>query len=134
MKYYRTFSLLMAIIFAIVGLIFLFLADGVLEFFNSIATYLGMKHSPIEGVSFYLILAVGYMYLVSLLAFLMYRHPDQPCFPLLLTNAKLASSVLSLGFFIWHQPYLIYITNCIVDGSIGLLALYFYLKISKGRS
>ncbi len=131
MKYYRTFSLLMVIIFAIVGFIFLFFADGVLEFFNSIATYTGMKLSPVQGVDFYLILAVGYMYLVSLLAYMMFKHPDNPYFPLLLTNAKLASSVLSLCFFILHQPYPIYLTNCIVDGLIGLLVLYFYLKIKK---
>lgn len=124
----------MTIIFAIVGLIFLFLAGGVLEFFNSIATYFGMKQSPVAGDNFYLILAVGYMYLVSLLAYMMHKHSDNLYFPLLLTHAKLASSVLSLGFFIWHQPYLIYITNGIVDGSIGLLVLYFYLKIRKGQS
>jgi hypothetical protein len=131
MKYYRTFSLLMAITFAIVGIIFLFLADGVLEFFNSITTYTGMKLSPVKGVDFYLILAVGYMYLVSLLAYLMFKHPDNPNFPLLLTHAKLASSVLSLGFFILHQPYLIYVINFIVDGLIGLQVLYFYLNIKK---
>ncbi len=134
MKHYRTISLLMTFIFAIVGLIFLFLAGGVLGFFNSIAADFGMKQSPVSGINFYLILAVGYMYLVSLLAYLMYQHPDQSYFPLLLTHAKLASSVLSLGFFIWHEPYLIYITNCIVDSSIGLLALYFYLQIRKGQS
>ena len=133
MKYYRTFSLLMAIVFAIVGLIFLFLTDGVLELFNAIASYSGMKQSPVVETNFYLILAVGYMYLVSLLAYLMYKHSDNLFFPLLLTHAKLASSVLSLGLFIWHQPYLIYIANCIVDGSIGLLVLYFYLKIRKGQ-
>jgi len=132
MKYYRTFSLLMAIIFAIVGFIFLFLTNGVLVFFNSIATYFGMKQSPVQGINFYLILASGYMYLVSLLAYMMYKHPDNHYFPLLLTNAKFASSVLSLGFFILHEPFLIYITNCIVDGSIGVLVLYFYFKIKKG--
>ena len=134
MKYYRTFSLLMAIIFVLVGCIFLFFADGVLEFFNSIATYTGMKLSPVKGVDFYLILAVGYMYLVSLLAYMMFRHPDNPYFPLLLTNAKLASSVLSLCFFILHQPYPIYVINFIIDGMIGLLVLYFYFKIRKRQA
>jgi len=131
MKYYRTFSLLMVIIFAMVGFIFLFLTDGVLVFFNSIASHTGMKLSPVQGVNFYLILATGYMYLVSLLAFMMYKHPDNPYFPLLLTHAKLASSGLSLCFFILHQPYPIYIINGIVDGSIGLMVLYFYLQIKK---
>ena len=134
MKYYRTFSLLMAIIFVLVGFIFLFLADGVLEFFNTIATYTGMKLSPVKGIDFYLILAVGYMYLVSLLAYMMFRHPDNPYFPLLLTNAKLASSVLSLCFFILHQPYPMYVINFIIDGMIGLLALYFYFKIRKRQA
>lgn len=134
MKYYRTFSLLMGITFAIVGLIFLFLTDGVLEFFNSFAKYGGMKQSPVQGVNFYLILAAGYMYLVSLLAFMMYKHPDNKHFPLLLANAKLASSLLSLCFFILHQPYPIYVVNCIVDGSIGLLVIYFYLKLKKRQT
>ena len=134
MKYYRTISLLMVLVFAVVGLLFLSLPNGVLAFFNSIAAHIGMKQSPIQGISFFLILASGYMYLVSLLAFLMYKHPNNHYFPLLLTNAKLASSVLSLGFFIVHQPYLIYMTNGIVDGSIGLLVLYFYLNIKKGQS
>lgn len=134
MKYYRIISLAMAIIFASVGLIFLFLADDVLDFFNTIAAALGMPLSPVPGTNFYLILAVGYMYLVSVLAYLMYRHPDNFDFPRLLTHAKLASSILSLGFFIGHAPYLIYITNCLVDGSIGLLTLYFYRQIRKGQS
>jgi hypothetical protein len=131
MKYYRAFSLLMAVIFAMVGFTFLFLTDGVLEFFNSIATHTGMKLSPVQGINFYLILAIGYMYLVSLLAYMMFKHPDNPYFPLLLTNAKVASSGLSFCFFILHQPYPIYVINGVVDGSIGLLVLYFYLKIKK---
>lgn len=131
MKYYRTFSLFMVVTFAIVGFIFLFLADSVLEFFNSLTTYTGMKQSPVQGINFYLILAAGYMYLVSLLAYMMYKHPDNQYFPLLLANAKLASSLLSLCFFILHQPYPIYLVNCIVDGSIGLLVIYFYHKIKK---
>lgn len=133
MKYYRAISLLLALTFVVVGLIFLFLPDGVLEFFNAIATVAGMKIAPVDGVNFFLILATGYMYLVSLLAFLMYRQPTNPDFPLVLTHAKLASSVLSLGFFICHQPYLIYLTNCLVDGSIGGLVLFFYFRIKQNR-
>ena len=134
MKYYRPMSLIMAITFALVGLIFLLFADGVLEFFNFVAGYTGMKQSPVTGVDFYLILASGYMYLVTLLAYMMFRHPDNPYFPLLLANAKLASSLLSLGFFILHQPYPLYLTNGLVDGLIGLLVLYFYLQLKKRQS
>ncbi|MBN2412685.1 hypothetical protein JXQ31_13430 [candidate division KSB1 bacterium] len=133
MKYYRMISISLAVIFALVGLVFLFLPEGVLSFFNKLSAPLGMKQSPMQGYIFYLILAAAYMYLVTLLAFWMYKKPDNQYFPLLLANGKLASSALSLGFFIFHQPYLINLTNFIVDGLIGLLALFFYSKIKSGK-
>ncbi len=134
MKYYRTISLSMLFIFAIVGLTFLFMTNGVLGFFNSLAEAAGMRLSPVEGINFYLILASGYMYLVSLLAYMMFKHPEKSSFPLLLTHAKFASSVLSFCFFIIHQPYLIYLANGIVDGFIGLLVLFLYLQLKKQQA
>lgn len=133
MKYYRIFSLLMVFIFALVGLTFLFYSNGVLDFFNSIASLIGMKQAPVNGLNFYLILATGYMYLVTLLAYFMYKNPANLIFPLLLTNAKLASSILSLCFFTLHQPYTIYFANFLVDGLIGITVLFFYLKLKKDQ-
>ena len=98
-------------------------------FFNYVSTYLGMPHSPVQGVGFYLILAVAYMYVVTLLAFSMYRHPQEKSYPLVLANAKLASCAVSLYLFLIYQPYLIYIANGVVDGCIGLIALYFVEKL-----
>ena len=83
------------------------------------------------GLNFYIVLAVAYMYLVGLLAFLMYKHPENMYFPLLLANGKLASSLLSLYMFSFHLPFLILVVNCIVDGLIGVAALIFYFKIKK---
>ncbi len=131
MKLYRPVSLLAVVMFALVGLIFLFMPNEVLVFFNTASRYLGMPESPVQGVDLYLALAVGYMYLVTLLAYLMYRNPNNRSFPMLLANAKLATSLLSLYLFLMHQPFLIYITNCVVDGLIGLVALFFYLQIKK---
>lgn len=131
MKYYRLFSLTCAIIFAFVGLVFLFMPSQVLVFFNSFSTCFGMPQSPVQGVSFYLILAVAYMYIVALLALLMYRHPLEKGCLFLLVNAKMASSLLSLYFFLIYQPYLIYIANCVIDGCIGFLALYFLQNMSE---
>ena len=90
-----------------------------------------MVPSPVTGVNFYIVLAVAYMYLAALLAFLMYRHPENMYFPLLLANGKLASSLISLYIFSIHQPHLIFIVNCLVDGLIGIVALIFYSKIKK---
>lgn len=131
MKSYRLFSLISTIIFAVVGLVFLFFPSQVLGFFNYVANYLGMLQSPVQGVNFYLILAVAYMYMVTILAYLMYRYPRAKSYPFLLVHAKLASSALSLYLFLIYQPYLIYIANGLVDGGIGLMALYFLRNLNR---
>lgn len=114
-----------------VGLIFLFFPNAALVFFNHISAYFGLPETPLQGAGFYLILAAAYMYLVTLLAILMYRNPAQHSYPFLLAHAKLASSILSLFLFFIYRPYLIFLANFVIDGLIGLAALYFYLKIRK---
>ncbi len=133
-KLYRPFSLAAAVIFALVGLVFLFIPDRVLVFFSSMSGALGLPSSPVIGANFYLILAVAYMYLVTLLAYLMYRHPDVKMLPLLLAHAKLASAALSLYLFLTHGPYLIYLANCMIDGLIGTAALFFYVQTKAGAA
>ncbi len=133
MKYYRKLSVIMAVMFAITGLLFLVVPNGVLSFFNSLSHEIGMKEAPLNGMGFYLILAVGYMYLVTLLACLMYKYPGNQFYPLLLANGKLASSCLSLYMFISHQPYLIYMVNFIIDGMIGSVVLIFYFRLRKNN-
>jgi hypothetical protein len=131
MRLYKIFSLSSSIIFFIVGFIFLLIPSRVLVFFNTLSGYFGMVPSPVIGLNFYVVLAVAYMYLAALLAFLMYRHPENMYFPLLLANGKLASSLLSLYIFSVHQPSLIFVVNCFVDGLIGIVASIFYFKIKK---
>lgn len=130
MRLYKLFSISTAAIFAVVGLIFLFFPDSALIFFNSISIYFGLPNSPVKGAGFYLTLAAAYMYLVTWLAYLMYRYPEQKIYPFLLAQGKLASSVISIYLFIVHQPYLIYFANFVIDGGIGLAALYL-MKMKK---
>lgn len=132
-RLYKSVNLALSAIFAAVGLLFLFAPDRVLVFFNSLSEFIGMVPTPTEGVGFYLILAVAYMYVVALLAFLISRYPTNHQLLFVLINAKLASSLLSFAFFFALHPYLIFLTNGIVDGVIagGLL----YLRsITKGLS
>ncbi len=123
MKLYKLASLSMASVFAIVGGLFLFIPDGVFGFFNTLSSSFGMAAMPLTGFNFFLILAVGYLYLVTVLAVLMFRHPENRYFPVLLVNAKLASSVLSLAFFLFVDRYLIFLVNCLIDGAIGIFVL-----------
>ena len=132
MRFYRIFSLSFAIIFLIVGCLFLLVPGKILIFFNSLAEDLRLNQSPVPDFNFYVVLAVAYMYLATLVAFLMYKHPENSYFPLLLANGKLASSLISLCIFVFSLPYLILVVNCVVDGLIGIAAYAFY-RIIKTR-
>ncbi len=132
-KVYKSISLALSVIFAVVGFIFLFIPDGVIKFFNTFSSSLGLPESPVQATGLYVVLAVGYMYLVTLLAYLMYKHPENPYFPLLLINGKSASSFISLLLFVVHQPYLMFIANCIADGIIAAGVWILYRKMKTAR-
>lgn len=131
MTLYRVASLCLAVAFGATGLLFLFSPDRPIAFFNSLSPMVGLPPAPPSGWGFYLILAVGYMYVVTFLALSMFRHPGNPQFPRVLAHAKLASSVLSLALFLLQDSYLIYLANCVVDGAIGIAVLVMYRKVRK---
>jgi hypothetical protein len=131
MKWIRLAGLAMATVFAVVGLLFLLIPGDILIFFNQLSQPLDLSPAPQESGVFYLALAAAYMYLVTVLAILMARHPDNQWFPFLLANGKLSSAVLSLLLFVWKQPYLICLVNCLVDGLIALAAIVIYLKVRR---
>jgi hypothetical protein len=118
-RVYRLASLGMAVAFAFVGLAFLAAPGAVTGAFDALSVRVGMAPSG-EAVGFYLILAVAYMYLVTLLAGWMYLRPENPVLPVLLVNAKAASALLSFCFFALREPALIYLVNGVVDGLIAL--------------
>ena len=121
---YRLAGLTLAATFALVGLIFLFLPERVLVLFNRLSPPLGLSPAPVQPGSFYPILAVAYMALVTWLAWQMFRKPGNPLFPLLLAQGKIASSLISLFFFFGRAPYLACLANAVVDGGIGALVLW----------
>ena len=129
MRMYRAMSLALMLAFAATGLLFLLSPDTAIGFFNSLSASFDLPQAPDNGWDFYLVLAVGYMYVVTFLAFMMFRHPDNRSFPLLLANAKLASSVLSMALFLLQAHYLIYLANFAVDGTIGIVVLTMYLRM-----
>jgi hypothetical protein len=123
---YRFVSLALAASFGTVGLVFFLMSDRVLGFFNRLSPPLGLSPAPVQSGSFYPILAIGYMYLVTLLAGLMFKKPGNRLLPMLLAQGKLASSILSLLFFFGRAPYLICLANTVVDGGIGMLVLWLF--------
>jgi len=120
---YKPLSLTLAAIFAAVGLLFLMIPAGVVGFFNRLSAPLGFRPSPSGLPDFFLILAVAYMAVVTFLAWSMFRHPGDASFPRILAVAKISSSLLSFLLFFLRAPYLMYLTNAVVDGLIGIVAI-----------
>jgi len=129
---YRLASLLMAFAFAAVGLLFLLVPDGVIAFFDALSAAAGLPSAgPAAG--FYLILAVAYMVVVTVVAGWMFFRPENDTLPMVLITAKAASSILSFGFFAAREPALIYLVNGAVDGLIALAVLLLYLGARRNK-
>ncbi|MCK5093634.1 MAG: hypothetical protein KAR18_02835 [Spirochaetes bacterium] len=131
MKLYKPLSFIGMLFFAFAGVIFLFFPEKVFVYFNTISRLLGMSRSPVKGIMFYCIFTVGYLFTAALIAFFMYRYPENRHFPLLLTQGQLVVTVVSLAMFLAHKPYLIYAVSFILNGIIGSLGLVSYIKIKK---
>lgn len=128
---YRLSGLAMAAAFAAVGLVFLLIPGRVLVLFNHLSPPLGLSPAPVQPGTFFPILAVAYMVLVTSLALQMYRRPGNRAYPLLLAQGKLASSAISLVFFLGRAPYLVCLANAVADGAIGALVLWLYALQKK---
>ncbi|MCX6560904.1 MAG: hypothetical protein NTZ26_10390 [Candidatus Aminicenantes bacterium] len=130
-KMIRAAGIACGLTFAGVGTIFLFSPDAVLRLMNSLGRSFGLPEAPLAGAGFYLALAVGYMAVVTILSFMMVRQPGNPAYALLLSQAKGASSLLSIGLFFFHQRAFVYLANGIVDGALGLFAFLIYRSVRK---
>ncbi len=120
-------------IFAVVGAVFLLLPARLLGFFNGLSLALGMERVPETEPGFFLVLAAAYMAVVTALAWRIAKRPEEKIYPQLLAFSKIVSSVLSLGFFAFHAPSLIYLANGVVDGLLGLFALVLVKSIRNPR-
>jgi hypothetical protein len=133
MNAYKTFSLVLAVVFALVGLAFLAAPARVVEMFNPLSSSLGLATAPAAGFDLYLALAAAYMYLVTVIAVFMYLHPGSAMYPLLLFHGKIASAAISFLLFFVHVPFLLYLGNGIVDGGIGVAALIIFMKKKRTK-
>jgi hypothetical protein len=140
MLVYRTIALALAVVFALVGVVFLAAPGAVLDLFEWVGATTGRPGMPAADVQsgLFRVLAVAYMYVVAWLAWMMFRRPGEPTWPTLLAHAKFASAAVSLLLFVAHAPYLAYLANGTVDGVLGTLALLLrrrgaFLRLSAMR-
>jgi hypothetical protein len=118
---------LLAVTFAVVGILFIAVPDGVLEAITDFGDWLPLgsfSAAPETVEKFWL--ALGFAYMVVIAGICLVVQADVVRYrPLLLVLAvgKTASSLSALGFYLFDDDVFIYLLNFVVDGYLAGLAL-----------
>jgi hypothetical protein len=124
---------LMAVSFAVVGILFIAVPNGVLDTISDLGDSLGgFTRAPHGSEELWLALAFAYMVVITGIC-LVVQADVVRYRPLLLVLAagKTASSLGSLGFYIFDQHVFIYLLNFLVDGFLALAALWLWSLVGR---
>src|SRR5215208_7905683 len=119
---------LLAVSFALVGILFIAVPNGVLDVISDLGDEIGSFTRAPETVERFW-LALGFAYMVVIAGICLVVQADVVRYrPLLLVLAagKTASSLAALGFYVFSSDVFIYLLNFIVDGYLALLALFLW--------
>jgi hypothetical protein len=119
---------ILALSFAVVGLLFIAVPNGVLDAISDLGDELGDFSRAPHGTE-QLWLALGFSYMVVITGICLVAQSDVVRYrPLLLVLAvgKAASSLTSLGFYLFDEDVFAYLLNFLVDGSLVLVALWLW--------
>jgi hypothetical protein len=119
---------LLAVSFAVVGILFIAVPSGVLDTISDLGDSLGgFSRAPHTQEDLWLALAFAYMVVIA--GICVVAQADvvryRP-FILVLAAGKTASSLGSLGFYLFDDDVFIYLLNFLVDGFLALLALWLF--------
>jgi nitric oxide reductase large subunit len=128
---------LLAVTFAVVGVLFIAFPSGVLDVLSDIGEWFGNDtRAPHGDQQFWLALAFAYMVVIAGIC-LVVQADVVRYRPLLLVLAagKTASSLGTLAFFLIDEPFFVLLLNFLVDGFLALLALWLWVLAGRiGRS
>lgn len=119
---------LLAVSFAVVGVLFIAVPNGVLDTISDLGDSLGDFARAPHGEE-QLWLALGFAYMVVIAGICLVAQADVVRYrPLLLVLAagKAASSLASLGFYLFDQDVFAYLLNFLLDGFLALAALWLW--------
>src|ERR687897_3716881 len=124
---------LLAVSFAVVGLLFIAAPDGVLDVISDLGDEIGdFPRAPETAEQLWL--ALGFAYMVVITGICLVVQADVVRYrPLLLVLAagKTASSLGSLAFFLIQEEVFIYLLNFLVDGCLALMALWLWVLAGR---
>ena len=119
---------LLAVTFAVVGLLFIAVPSGVLDVISDVGEWFGNDNrAPDTQEDLWLALAFAYMVVIAGICLI--TQADIVRYrPLLLVLAtgKTASSLGSLAFFLLDERVFVYLLNFLVDGFLALLSLWLW--------
>jgi hypothetical protein len=128
---------LLASSFAVVGILFVSVPDGVLDVISDLGDAIGDFPRAPETTE-QLWLALGFAYMVVITGICVVVQLDVVRYrPLLLVLAagKAASSLAALGFFVFDEDVFVYLLNFLVDGFlVGAALLLWSLAGRVGRA
>jgi nitric oxide reductase large subunit len=119
---------LLAVSFAVVGILFIAVPSGVLDVISDVGEWFG-NDTRAPHTQEYLWLALSFAYMVVITGICLVAQMDVVRYrPLLLVLAagKTASSLGSLLFFVIQDHVFIYLLNFLVDGFLALLSLWLF--------
>ena len=119
---------LLALSFAVVGLLFIVFQNGVLDVISDLGDDIGgFTRAPHTDEQFWL--ALGFAYMVVITGICVVVQADVVRYrPVLLVLAvgKTASSLATLGFYLFDSDVFIYLLNFLVDGYLAISALWLW--------
>jgi hypothetical protein len=119
---------LLAATFAVVGLLFITVPNGTLDVLSDVGDWLGGFTRAPHGDE-QLWLALGFAYMVVITGLCLVAQADVVRYRallLVLAAGKTASSLGSLGFFLFDQEVFAYLLNFLVDGFLAILSLWLW--------
>ena len=109
---------LLALTFAVVGILFIAVPSGVLDVISDVGEWFG-NDTRAPHTQEYLWLALAFAYMVVITGICLVVQADvvryRP-FLLVLAAGKTASSLAALGFYVFDSDVFIYLLNFLVDG------------------
>jgi hypothetical protein len=123
----------LALSFAVVGILFIAVPNGVLDTISDLGDEIGGFSRAPHGTE-QLWLALGFSYMVVITGICLVAQADVVRYrPLLLLLAagKTASSLASLGFYLFDDDVFAYLLNFLIDGSLVLVALWLWSLIGR---
>jgi hypothetical protein len=119
---------LLALTFAVVGVLFVAVPNGVLDALSDVGGWFG-NDTRAPHTQEYLWPALAFAYMVAITGICLVAQADVVRYrPLLLVLAagKTASSLASLAFFGFDEHVFAYLLNFMVDGCLALLSVWLW--------